>query len=35
MKLKIIITFVKGKKKRIRNQNNKNQIKKHNTINLN
>jgi hypothetical protein len=36
MKLKIIIiNFIKGQKKRIRIQNNKDKIEKHNTINLN
>jgi hypothetical protein len=35
VKLKRIITFTKESRKKIRNQNNNDQIKKHNTINLN
>jgi hypothetical protein len=35
VKLKIIITFIKWPRKKIKNQNNDNQIKKYNTINLN
>jgi len=35
VKLKRIITFNKGSRKKIKNQNNEDQIRKHNTINLN
>jgi hypothetical protein len=35
VKLKRIINFTKESRKKIRNQNNNDQIKKHNTINLN
>jgi len=35
VKLKKIITLTKNIKKKIRNQNNKDKIEKHNTINLN
>ena len=35
MKLKIIITFIKATRKKIRNQNNDDQIEKYNTVNLN
>jgi len=35
VKLKRIITFIKVPRKKFRNQNNKDQIDQHNTINLN
>jgi len=35
VKLKKVVTFTKGLRKKIKNQNKKNQIEKHNTINLN
>jgi hypothetical protein len=35
MTLKRIITFIEGPRKKIRNQNNEDQIKNHNTFNLN
>ena len=35
VKLKKVVTFTKGSRKKIKNQNKKNQIEKHNTINLN